>query len=530
MYDIIIKNGEVVDGTGKPRFKADVAIKDGKVAAVAPQITKPCAETVDAKGLIVAPGFIDGHTHSDSRAVHGSDSYNHLEQGTTTQIAGQCGSSPTPYYSDAIEGVRPADDEKREAEICATPAGFMRHALTMKLGTNMAFYAGHGQLRAHAMGYSDARPTAAQMDDMKRNLVEALECGFLGYSSGLVYAPSVYADTEELIELAKVMAPYKGVYTSHIRGEGDNVEASVAEAIRVAEEGGVPLVISHLKVAGKKNIGKSVKLLQMLDDAAARGVRAYADQYPFLAGSAPLVSQIPAKFLVGGRGELLKRIKNPGIRAEIEYAIFNLSAEFESSVYQAGYEGTLIAGAPKTPQYVGMTMAELAAKQGKAPIDAFCDFLLENDAQGQGIYFSINEDDMLRIMAHPRITAGSDWSDYQTHIDPEQQAGGHPRGTATMTRRLEICRDNNLRTLEDSIRSMTALTALSVGLSDQGVLLEGRDANITIFDYEGIRSHADFLHPFRRNEGICTVIVNGEIAVREGHATGVRAGRALRRS
>ena len=532
MYDILIKNGTIVDGTGNPRFKADVAIKDSKVVKIAADIEGDAAEVIDAAGLIVSPGFIDGHTHSDLSLVLGSDSWNHLEDGVTTQIAGQCGTSPCPdsELNSKIE-VHELDEAEaaRVKAFCADPKTFMAEAQNALSGTNFAMYIGHGALRSHAMGYSDAKPTEAEMDDIKQMLTMAMEEGFLGYSSGLVYAPSVYADTEELIELAKVMQPFNGVHTSHIRAEGDALIPSIKEVIRVGEEGGVQTVISHLKVMGNHNKGASKTVLSLIEEANERGAKIYADQYPFIAGAAPLSSQIPPKYLVGGIPALLERIKKPEIRQQILHSIFNETEEFESSIYTAGFEGALVTGSPKAPRYEGKTLAKIAEEEGKEPIDAYCDLLLENEGMCSGIYFNQVEEDMMRIIAHPLITAGSDWSDVKEYKAPDEPASGHPRGMATMVRRLELVRNHGLRTLEDVVRSVTGLTAHSVGLANQGILKEGRDANITIFDYAGIRAHADFIYPFRKNEGIHMVIVNGTVAVRDGKALGTRAGKLLKR-
>ena len=264
MFDILIKNGQIVDGSGKPAFYADLAVKDGKIAKIAPAIDGEAKEIIDASGLQVTPGFIDNHSHSDSAAFTGSDCYNYLEQGVTTQIAGQCGSSPEPYAEGSIrqDGLTSEEFETRKQK-ARTPTTFLQAAEEQTYGTNMAFFIGQGALRRKALGYSDAAPTKEQMENMQKDLVEAMEAGFLGVSSGLVYAPSVYASTEELIELVKVMAPYGGVYASHIRGEGDNVLLSVQEAIRIGEEGGVPVLISHLKVMGKHNEGTSALLLKV---------------------------------------------------------------------------------------------------------------------------------------------------------------------------------------------------------------------------------------------------------------------------
>ena len=531
MYDILIKNGLIVDGSGRPAFSADLAVKDGKIAKIAPSIRETAAQVINAAGLQVTPGFIDNHSHSDSSVFTGSDCYNYLEQGVTTQIAGQCGSSPEPYAEGSIrpDGLTQEEFESRKQK-ARTPATFMQAAEEQTFGTNMAFFIGQGALRRKALGYSDAVPTKAQMEIMQKNLIEAMEAGFLGVSSGLVYAPSVYASTEELIELVKVMKPYGGVYASHIRGEGNNVLRSVQEAIRIGEEGGVPVLISHLKVMGLHNEGTSALLLKEIDDANARGVEVCADQYPYTASSAPLASQIPPKYHVGGNAALLERLRDPAVRPQILHDIFHEVDVFESGIYSAGFDGSLITSAAKTPEYVNKTIGQIAKEEGKTPIDALCDVLLANDGRMQGVYFNQCPSDLLRIMAHPKVFLGSDSSNRSDkRIDTEHVGGGHPRGTASTVRRLELVRDFRLRTMEEAVKNQTFDTAQAMGIPEHGLLKEGWDANICVFDYDRLHATADYAHPFRKCQGIHYVLVNGKLAVRDGRALGIRAGKVLKR-
>ncbi len=532
MYDILIQNGTVVDGSGAPAFRADVAVKDGKVARIAPNITAQAAEVIDAAGLYVSPGFIDTHSHSDKFGIQGSDAYNYLEQGVTTQVAGNCGSSPVPTYPQKLEKLKkqlkPENYALREMW-CATPELFMEKAAQTPTGVNMAYFIGHEPIRAKFVGLYDVRATADQMAQMQALIRRAMEAGYLGYSSGLVYTPSVYGDTRELIELAKAMAPYNGIYTSHIRGEGDYVENSVREAIQIGEEAGVPVHIAHLKVMGLHNEGKSEKLLQLIDDANARGVVVTADQYAYTASGAALGSQLPPKYREGGSLATLERIQDPATRKKILYDIFNSPQEFESGIYHAGFDGTLITRLPATPQYVGRTIGDIARAEGKEPMDVLCDLLIANDYVSQGVYFNQCVTDMIRIMRHPRVFCGSDSSDLTgPRKDPETLGGRHPRGMGNMVRRLELTRDFRLRSLEDSIRSVTSAPAEALHLPGQGLLKEGWDANITVFDYENLHARASYEKPFRGNEGIAYVLVNGTVALRHGVTTGVRAGRLIK--
>ena len=314
MYDVLLKNGLIVDGTGAPGFVGDVAVEKGKIVKIAAKIDDPAKETIDVSGLVVSPGFIECHTHSDPRVFIGTDSVNFLEQGSTTQIAGNCGSHPAPFYDGAMQSNRNRTSPEEFAkwiEKAKTPTTFMQAAREQTYGTNFAFLMGHSALRGKVMGYTPGRANAEEMAKMKAYLKEAMEQGYLGMSTGLVYAPSVYAQEDEIAELASVMAPYGGIYTSHIRSEADQVEEAAREAISIGKKAGVAVHISHLKVMGKHNEGKSVALLQMIDEANAAGQQVTADQYPFNASAASMFTQIPPKYLVGGKSVWLKSWKIP---------------------------------------------------------------------------------------------------------------------------------------------------------------------------------------------------------------------------
>lgn len=532
MFDILIKNATVVDGTGAPRFTADIAVKDGLIADIAPNLTGEAKETIDACGKVVTPGFIDYHSHSDSAFIYGTDAYNYLEQGVTTQITGHCGSGPVPYYEGLLDDSKrflPADEWQKVRDFCDDFKTFTDHVKTMQLGTNMAFYAAQGNIRGRVMNYRADAPTDDEMKQMEALMAQAMECGFLGFTTGLVYAPSVYAGTEELVNIARVAARYGGSYTSHIRGEGNTVVQSVEEAIEIGRRTGIPVVISHLKVLGKKNEGLSEKVIEVIERANREGVYVRADQYPFTAGSAPLVSQIPPKYLTEGVAVLMDKLTDPALRERIRYSVFNEYDEFESGFYQAGYEGCLIAESAMTPEHVGKTLAQLGEEWGCDGLDAACRLLRENNGFVQGIYFSQNESDMLRIISHPYVMGGSDWSDYAEHFACDKVAGGHPRGTGTFTRRIEILRDKNLRTMEEIIHSMTGLPAEVSRLPGIGVLKVGNRADLCILDYENVRCNADFTHPFKKNDGVEIVLVGGAVAVRNGEATGVKNGSFLHR-
>ena len=527
MYDLVIKNGTVIDGSGSKRFRNDIAVKDGIIVKLAQNIEEGAEEVIDARGLFVSPGFIDTHTHSDGTVFSDhTTGYNHLEDGVTTELAGQCGTMAAPYYGDYNPACGVSEEEYKEA--CASYRSFFDYVSGRKLGTNLAFFAGQGNIRGKVMGYGPGEPDEGQLEEMRRLMAEAMEAGCLGFSTGLVYTPSVFAGTKELIEIAKVAKSMGGVYTTHIRGEGLTLIPSIEEALEIGRASGIPVNISHIKVIGHALEGKSQEVIGLLEKNMKDGMVITADQYPFTGGSAPLLSQIPPKYVTHGREQAVKDLKDPHIREKMLYSIMNEPHEFESNIYSAGFEGSLIAGASNTPQFVGKTLSQIAEMTGKTPFDACCDLLIENDGFVQGIYLSQNESDMLAFLSAPWVMAGSDWSDYGAPDDPEKQGGGHPRGMATMVRRLELIRSHGLYTLEQAIHRLTGMPSEVYGLGKRGLLKEGYAADITIFDYDGLKCNADYEHPFRRNDGIKYVLVNGKTAVKDGRFQNVFGGRPVK--
>ena len=531
MYDILIKGGTVVDGSGAPRYRADVAVKDGKIVEIAPSINGSAGKVIDADGLFVTPGFIDTHSHADDVVFFKNDTYNCIEQGITTQLVGNCGESPAPFPNDTPANPirKPVSDEERARiiKICENSKTFMEEAKRTELGNNVAFLIGHNAIRAHAMGMSPAKPTDAQMADMKESVRIAMEAGFFGYSTGLVYAPSIYGDIDELSELAKVVAAYGGVYASHIRGEGNNLINAIKECLEIGRRSGASVLISHIKVMGKHNLGLSKEVLKLVHEAKDQGMNVFADQYPYDSGSAPLISQIPPKYLTEGKARTLELLKTPEFRQKIEYSLYNEADEFESIIYDSGFEGATISGAAATPQYVGKTLAQIAEEEGKKPIDVMADILVANNGVVQGIYRCQNLEDIKTYASDPLVYAGCDWFSYDQHHDPEQISGGHPRGTSTMVKRIELIRDNGLRTPEECIRSMTGGPAISMGFKGRGLIKEGYAADICVFDYDKIHATSDYIHPFRPNVGLEYVLVNGVLDLEGGKCLGKFAGQPV---
>ena len=530
MYDLLIKNGIVVDGTGARRQYADVAVEGKRIAKIAPVIDAPAKKCIDAEGLFVTPGFIDVHSHADSLVVKKNDSQNFLRQGITTQFMGQCGASPVPFEDAAHtrdkEIMSPAEYEDMKAKL-STPSAFMKAAESQEYSLNPCFLIGHKGLRIKAMGYGDSVPTDAEMGVMKSILNEAMEAGYFGYSTGLVYAPSVYAKTEELKELAKELTKYDGIYASHIRGEGIHVEDAVSEAIEIGASAGIRVLVSHLKVLGAINKGKGAKLLKLIDDANARGERVYADQYSWDGSSADLIWQIPPKYLTKGIAGAVEILKDKSIRKQIEDETFNDLEHFEASMCYSGYNRTIISSAQDCPEYVGKTIAQIAEEEGKDPFDAYCDIVIRTGGHAIGIYINQDIQDISTIMSHPYVFCGCDALDY-TWKAPETVGAGHPRSNATFTRRLQIIRDLGLNSAEYAIAQMTGTPAEKLGFAERGLLKEGMYADLCVFDWKTVGPTCDYMHPYRPNQGISYVIVNGEIVVDHDVMTDARPGMLIK--
>ena len=533
MYDILIKNGLIVDGSGNAAYHSDLAVKNGKIAEIAPVIDAEAAQTIDASGRIVTPGLIDTHTHSDRTFVFGTSGYNFLEQGVTTEVTGNCGWLISPVYSgsfDQLKGIISSGEIARMAKLCDTLDDFVRYVDSMDMPTNMAFYMGHGAIRGRVMEYSPAEPDQAQLTQMKDIIRRGMELGFLGMSTGLIFAPSSYAKEAELTELCKVVAEYGGIYCSHIRGESDTLLDAVAECMRIGENSGCNICMSHHKVGGKNNLGKSKYSLALIEETNARGkISVRADQYPFIAGNAPLTGCLPPKYLDNGIPALIENLKNADFRREVTAAI--LKNDFgESFILGCGFAGCLVLTAPFTPECVGRNLAEIADEWGEDAYDVMYDLLIKNQGNVDMAYFQQNEEDMMRILAHPTTMPCSDG--YQLFEKPgrETLGGTHPRYISTMARHMHLVRENGILPMEKAIQRATSTPARFLNMPDIGLLCTGYNADIAILDWDNFTETNDYKHPYRKCRGVDWVIVNGQIAVKDGESTGVRAGKRIRRA
>ncbi|MBT9133763.1 MAG: D-aminoacylase [Firmicutes bacterium] len=529
-FDLVIRNGRIIDGSGNPWYRADIGIRDGKIAYIGKIAPGEHEQEVDAAGRVVSPGFVDMHGHSDGQILQAPDAANIVEQGITTEIGGMCGVTRAPvsekYFSQLVKYAGSMTDEAMQAEwSCLTSFGrFLDRVSELPLGTNLAAYVGHGTVRIAVMGFENRHATPEELDEMKQHVREAMESGAIGLSSGLIYPPGVYSPTEELIELSKIVAEYGGSYCSHIRNESDDVVNAVQEAIRIGRESGASVVISHHKIAGKHNWGLSETTLRIIEEANAEGVVVGLDQYPYEAGGTGLKSTIPGKYHEGGAEKLLARLRDPQTREEIKQMIMTPGGNWENLALGCGFNGIMVF-ARNIPGVFGITVAEYAAQKGMEPLEAMLDLVLLSEGTAGAIYSMMGSEDIERIMKHPYTMIGTDGG----IIDPGYDS--HPRSRATFPKVLGVyVREKQLLTLEDAIRKMTSLPAQKAGLKTKGLIREGLDADLVIFDPATVAGPATYANPHLSNVGIDYVLVNGGIAVKDSKYTGNGYGKVVRRS
>ena len=528
MLNILIKNGRVIDGTGNPWFQADVAIQGDKIALVRPNIIHETQTTINATGLIVSPGFIDTHTHSDVRVFKYPEEDAKLMQGITTALIGQDGLSVAP-----LDEANKGPMSLRVSGLLGTyldewPWNSMAEYLAalekLPPATNTMMLVPHGAIRAMVVGWEDRPATSVELERMKLILAQAMEEGGCGFSTGLIYPPGIYAERSELVELCIVTASYGGFFVVHMRNESDLMLEAMQEVIEICLEAGCPLHISHLKIAGKRNWGKAAMALGLIEQAREKGLDVTFDQYPYLAGCTMLDAVIPPRFHTGGTATLLARLKNQGIREEIRQVQENIKPErWDNWVDSCGWDGIMVNAVKSDSNRFaeGKTITEIAKELHKTPLDVVCDLLIAEDNSVTMTLFYGCEEDVKEIMR----------SEYMT-LCTDGIVGGkpHPRVYGSCARFLgKYVREEKVFTLPQAIKRMTSFPAQRLGLQGRGLIREGMTADITIFNSETIIDKGTFAEPNQYPIGIEYVIVNGQIAVEKGSISSVRAGRVLRR-
>jgi N-acyl-D-amino-acid deacylase len=526
-WSLLIRGGTVVDGTGAARQRLDVAVEGDRIAAIGRDLRGESARVIDAAGLVVAPGFIDAHSHSDLFYLGCPAAESKVRQGCTTEVVGMCSFSLAPAPRDRWDAVRAWVAGLAPADVRWETFGQYLDVLrAARPSINVAHFVGHGALRLAVMG-GEARP--AQPDElraMERHLAEALEAGAFGFSTGLVYPPSAYGTTEELVALARSMAGRRGLYFSHIRGESATLLDSFAEAIRIGEEGGVGAQIAHVKAAGRENWPKIDEALTMFDAARARGVDVGGDAYPYHAGSTKMDNLLPAWVHDGGVAALLDRLGDRATRRRIvEECLVDGERWRTLSMGAVGFDQIQI-GTCRRRELEGLNLAAIARQSGTTPAEAMMSLVLEERATVTMVVFSQSEAVVDRVLAHPAIMVGSDSIGLSAGPGPHR-GKPHPRMYGTFPRVLAFARDKKLFSLETAVHKMTGMPAARLRLGDRGLVREGWAADLAIFDPAAVKDEATFADPHRHPTGLPYVVVNGAVVVDAGafHAAGT--GRVL---
>jgi N-acyl-D-amino-acid deacylase len=527
-WSLLIKNGTVIDGSGVPRSRADVAVEGDKIVAIGQGLSAGADRVIDATNLIVAPGFIDIHSHSDFFYEQCPSAESKVRQGVTTEVVGMCSFSPAPCTHASKHQV-----EKSAQSLGTTLrvrwssfAEYLRALADIKPSVNVVHFVGHGPIRFAAMGGEKRPPSAAELADMKALLAEAMSAGAFGLSSGLIYPPSAYADTGELIALCRSMAGRGGQYFTHMRGEAGTLLTSIDEAVRISDEGGVPLQIAHLKAHGRENWPLFDRALAKIDAARARGLDASADVYPYAASSTFMTALLPDWVHDGGIAKLLERIGDPATRKTIVSEGLAGDGRWQTGQGTLDWAEVMVATCPDASA-VGRTLADLAKAEGKSGADTMLDLLAAHQGAVSMIMFTQAEENVQKALRQPYVMIGSD-SLGLTH-GPGPHAGcPHPRMYGTFPRVLgKYARDGKLFSHEQAVAKMTGQPAAKLGLRNRGLVKENYFADLALFDPAAVRDQATFEDPHHYPVGIPYVIVNGSVVVDGGAFNARPAGRIL---
>ena len=499
MYDLLIINAHVVDGTGNPWFRADVAIKDGRIARIGRVSPSDAQTVIDARGQTLAPGFIDVHTHVES-IYDQPEAENFVRMGVTSLVTGNCGSSATDIGE------------------------FLGRIKEKPLAVNLATLIAHGSVRNKVLGLEARAPTPEELQKMEAIVEQGMKDGAVGLSTGLIYVPGTYAKTDEIVALARVASRYGGLYATHMRDEGETVMSAIRESIQIGEQAGLPVEISHFKISSRKLWGQSTATIGLVEEARARGLQVTVDQYAYTASSTSLDSLLPAWALAGGREEGKRRLTDKETHERIV-------REMMLTLKQSGFKDyayAVVAGYDADASLNGKSIAEIAKeKRGKQDVKSQLEQIFEMYAAGGAgmVYHKMNEDDVQRIMRQPFTMIASD-----SGVRRFGEGSPHPRGYGNNARVLSrYVRELHLLTLEDAIRKMTSLPAQTFGLRERGLVREGYAADLVIFDPNTIADRATFDKPHQYPAGISYVFVNGAAVLEQGAMTKARPGVALRR-
>ena len=530
-YDILIRNGRVVDGTGNPWVYADLGVTGDRITLVGRASANATAKRViDAKGLVVAPGFIDMLEQSEWNLLIDKEAFSKVTQGITTGITGE-GGSIAPQNDQTLADRRDFLQRYHLTVDWQDLDGYFRRLKEQGIGINLGTYVGATQVRKFVLGSVDRAPTAEELARMEQLVDQAMRQGAMGISTSLIYAPAFYAKTDELIALAKVASKYGGIYASHIRNEGDREMQALEEAFRIGREANLPVEIWHLKVSGRQNWGKMRDVIAAIEAARVSGVDVTANQYPYIASGTSLGATIPPKYHEGGSDVFVNRLRDPQARAAIRAELGERAGNMENMWRgTGGPQGILVASVldPALKRYEGKTIAQIAGDEHKDPLDALMDLVIAGKDHVSAVYFTMNEDDVKYAMQQQFVSVDTDAGAVNVQ-GPLSESKTHPRAYGTFARILgRYVREQHLLTLEQAIRKFTSLPAQRVGLRDRGTLRAGAFADITVFNPATVNDAATFEDPHRASIGIEYVFVNGILSLEHGKVTGRVGGRPLR--
>ena len=527
-FDVIIKNGTVYDGSGGQPARVDVGITGDRITAIGDLSRATAPTIVDAGGLAVAPGFINMLSHSETSLIVDSRSLSEVRQGVTTQIFGE--SSMGPLNDEMKQRRRESQGDVKYDIEWTTLADYLNYLEKRGISQNVASFIGAPTIREYVIGLDDKPPTPAQLDQMRELVRREMENGALGITTALIYPPAFFAKTDELIELCKVAARYKGKYTAHIRSEGAQLIEAVQETIRISREAGLPAEIYHLKASGEPNWSKMDQVIKLIEDARRAGVKITADMYTYPAGGTGLDASLPPWVFDGGREAAYKRLQDPAMRQKIAEAVRTPTNEWENLYLLAGSPDRILLASFRNDQLIpltGKTLAEVAKMRGKDPIETIMDLLLEDRSRIGTIYFLMNEENIKKQIRQPWVSFGSD----AASIPAEGvflKSAAHPRAYGNFARLLgKYVRDEKVISLTEAVRRLTSLPATNLGLDHRGSLKLGMFADIVVFDPKTISDRATFATPHQYSTGVRDVFVNGSQILKHGEPTGATPGRAL---
>lgn len=528
-FDVVLLNGRIVDGTGAAWYRGDLAIRNGRIASLVPAgllRSAPARVRLDVAGQVVAPGFIDIQAHSRGALLTGDGRVvSKITQGITTEILGE-GWTNAPVNDRTLNA---SDDPPALQASFRTPDGFARWLAAMErhgIAVNVGSFLGATTVRSYAMGMSQRAPSPAELDTMKAVVRRAMEDGAFGLASALIYPPGTFASTTELVALAQAMAPFGGIYISHIRSEGDHFLEALDEALRIGKEGNVPVEVYHLKAMGRRNWSKVPLAIRKIDSARAAGQDIQANMYPYVATGTAWTACLPP--WASADGKLFENLHDQATRAKIRAEMVAPSATWENNCALSGAEGMLIVDTLKTVNrpYSGKRLSEIARMQGKAWPDALLDLLVSEGQVGGAVYFMMSEPNVELEMKQPWIKFGTDAGG----LDPDSATGlDHPRTYGSFPRILgHYVREQRVMPLEEAVRKLSSAVATRLAIPDRGVLREGFAADVVVFDPATIADRATFERPHQLSVGMSHVFVNGVSVVRDGQVTGAKPGVILR--